>query len=223
MSRRLMTSLDEFPYYVLRGREDDENGGEEQGGDGSTPPENDEESNEGNEGDEYAGKDPRIKELSDENAKKRNQIKSLGSENEQLKQRLKEIEDADKSEKDKAVEKATELETKVTEQSNVIRKLQVENAFFAANDITWHDSEMALAHLDLEDAIDDDGVVDKKALKKAITDLAKAKPFLVKKDEQEEEEEQPPPSGSRVGSPGQGTGKEKDRDALMKKYPALRK
>lgn len=224
MSRRLVKSFiptdSEIALLALRGREDDDDDtGNEDGADESEN-DSDEDENDDTEGDD---KNPRVKELSDENARKRNQIKQLKADNEATQKRLKEFEDKDKSDKDKFEESATESNKKVESLTGENAKLRVENAFLAANTVTWHDPEMALAHIDLEDVVGDDGVVDRKALKKAVDDLAKAKPFLVKSTDEGDGKNPPPASGSKVGSPGQGSGKEKDREALMKKYPALRR
>lgn len=91
----------------------------------------------------------------------------------------------------------------------------------------FNDPEDVLRFVDYTDIADDDGEIDKKAVKSALDDLAKNKPYLLRQEGGEGEGgegeggETPPPS-----TPNPRGGKRKDsidRETLEKKYPALRR
>lgn len=136
-------------------------------------------------------------------------------------QKAKEYEDKDKSEAERATQRVTELEAENTSMKNELKTARLQNAFLSSNDVVWHDSEVALAHADLSEVIDEDGNVNKSALKKALSDLAKAKPFLVKSETKQDD----PPAGQ--SAPPVGSGKKKtgagqtNEDDLRRKYPSL--
>jgi hypothetical protein len=148
--------------------------------------------------------------------------------------RLKALEDKDKPED---VKTKAELATALKELEDIRKVRQkdlIQLAFLRANEVEWHDPEDALTMADLSDVeIDDDGNVDRKALKAALRDLAKRKPHLVKQskkdDEQDEEEEDESKddqrsSGSKMAGNRKGSkGKGPSRDDLAKKFPALRR
>ena len=167
-----------------------------------------------------AGKDPRIKELSDEAARRRIENKQLKIDLDAAKSTLKEIEDKDKSEVERANAKMAELELKLEENNAALQQERIEKAFLASNKYTWHNSERALALVDLADVVIDDGKVT--GLDKALEKLAKSDPYLIKTADD-------PPNGSGpTGTPaGSGEGKggkgAVDREKLMVKYPALRR
>lgn len=135
--------------------------------------------------------------------------------------KVKEYEDKGKDVATKATERVTELEGEVTTLTNDNRTLKVQNAFLSANSVTWHDPDAALALADLSEVLDSDGNVDKAALKKALTDLSKAKPFLVKAADDKEKDGKNGPSGQPVGSGRTKDKNEPDKASLLKKYPAL--
>lgn len=136
--------------------------------------------------------------------------------------RIKEFEDKDKSELEKATQRVTELEASLSEKDTALKNLQMQNAFLSSNEISWHDSDVALQHADLSGVVDEDGVVDKKALKAALKALADSKPYLVKKDDSGDGAGGSGPSGVPAGSGQRGGSKTKaDEEALRKKYPAL--
>lgn len=107
-----------------------------------------------------------------------------------------------------------------------VGKLQVKVAFFSINDTEWEDPETALQLADLSDVdVSDDGKVDKRALKAALRDLAKRKPYLVKKkaakgDNTNEGEA----SGSKMAGGRKGQkGTSPTREQLAASFPALRR
>lgn len=136
-------------------------------------------------------------------------------------QKAKQYEDKDKSEAERATQRVQELEAENTSMKSELKTARLQNAFLSSNDVVWHDSEVALAHADLSEVIDEDGNVNKSALKKALSDLAKAKPFLVKTEDKGGDQ---PPAGQ--SAPPVGSGKKKaaggtDEESLRRKYPSL--
>lgn len=137
--------------------------------------------------------------------------------------KVKEFEDKDKDEVTKATERAKELEKQVAERDSQIKDLSMKVAFLSANDIDWHDKDVALSHADLSEVLEDDGNVNKKALKKALDDLAKDKPFLVKAKEGDDKKDDLPsgPTGTPAGSGGKKKQDGLSDEELRRKYPAL--
>jgi hypothetical protein len=147
---------------------------------------------------------------------------------------LKALEDKDKPADVKMKADLEEALKKLEDLKAARQKDLIQLAFLRSNDVQWHDPEDALTMADLSDVeIDDDGNVDKKALKAALRDLAKRKPHLVKQskkdnddDDEEEEEENGDQrsSGSKMAGNRKGNkGKGPSRDDLAKKFPALRR
>lgn len=170
-------------------------------------------------------------------------------ENRRLRARIAKLEKGDKGKSkvdDDDDEPTVDLEAKAREERNAtsLRAVRMENAFLKAagnvkdrdgNTIEWEDPEDALAvaeRLDLlDDVLDDDGTVDRRAMVRALRELAKRKPHLVKKpskasgqDEDDDDEDEPVvrPTTRKVNGrrKGRGTG-DTDRAALAKKFPAL--
>ena len=141
--------------------------------------------------------------------------------------KLREKELEGKSELEQIKAKLEQEQATNEELNGRIQELTRERAFLGSNTVTWHDPEMAMSKLSWDDIIDEDGNADSTALERAIKDLAKRKPFLVKKDVVENDEDNKPGERQRSapGNPGSGkkqTKAELDRAALEKKYPALR-
>jgi len=134
--------------------------------------------------------------------------------------KVKEYEDKDKSDTERSAERIKELEAATSAKDKEIRDLRLQNAFLSSNDQSWHDPDLAVQHADLSEVLNDDGSVDKKALKRALDALAKDKPFLVKATTAEPETPGGP-SGEPVGTGKTKSKKTIDEDALRKKYPSL--
>lgn len=138
-----------------------------------------------------------------------------------------------------------DVEAKAREErrEEALRTTRIENAFLrvsgtvknaAGDTIEWHDAEDALAVADklglLDDVLDEDGTVDRRAMARALRELAKRKPHLVNtskasgKDEEDEDDDEPEarPTTRKVNGrrKGSGTGST-DRAALAKRFPAL--
>lgn len=99
--------------------------------------------------------------------------------------RLREIDDADKTDLQKANDRVEELEGQVGELTSTLQSERLNNAFLSlADGPTWHKPATALklAQTDgyLEDVVSDDGTVDQKALASALKQLAKDHEYLVK-------------------------------------------
>jgi hypothetical protein len=90
--------------------------------------------------------------------------------------RLQEIEDRDKSEVQKAGERATKAEQRAT--AMVERAARAEVRALAAS--SFADPSDAAAFLNLGDFVDDEGDIDSKGIEKALADLLKRKPHLGK-------------------------------------------
>ena len=90
--------------------------------------------------------------------------------------RLQELEDRDKSEVQKATEKATAAEQRAAAMAQRAAKAEV-RALAAA---TFADPSDAAAFLDLSEFVDDTGDIDSKGIEKALADLLKRKPHLGK-------------------------------------------
>jgi hypothetical protein len=159
----------------------------------------------------------------------RKRLRAADKNNSKLQNRLKELEDKDKDEKTKATERAAELETKATEDAATISGLQLQVAFLMSNDQQWDDPEYALDFAQRKGYLDgvvdeEDGEIDRDALKKALEKLAKDKPSMIKKvpkDDDEEGDETPPATDQGVGNRRKnGKGKDRDEAVLAGKYPA---
>jgi len=225
MAQRAIEALSGLPLYVsltngfmtrtgqvrfeLVGRDGDE---DEDGDDGD-------EGEDGDEGDEGQGSSTDKKDDDDtetEADRLRKRMKAADKNNSALQRRIKELEDKDKDEKTRAEERATELESENTSLKETLSSLRLENAFLVSNDQTWDDPEYALDYAQrrgyLEDVVDDDGSVDKDALKKALKRLATDKPrFLAaaSTDSDDGEQQQPPATDQGVGGK-----RKKDKDAV---------
>lgn len=136
--------------------------------------------------------------------------------------KAKQYEDKDKNALELATQRIEELEKNLADKDAVLRTQGLENAFFASNTVTWHNPQLALKELEMEGVQNDDGEIDRKALKRAIENLAKQQPYLVKKEAEDGGKGGKGPTGSNPGGKPLGKG-EADRQKLEKKYPAIRR
>ena len=145
---------------------------------------------------------------------------------------LKEREDADKSEVDKATDEAAELKKTNERLTSEVAALKMQVAFLTANRHVWHDPETALDIARnkgfLDDVVDEDGDVDKRALRKALDRLAKEQKYLVKssKNGSSGDDEDDKSGGGSSGTRTGGRKTEKDKATrkreLQKRFTALR-
>jgi hypothetical protein len=148
--------------------------------------------------------------------------------------KLKELEEKDLSEQEKIAKRLPELEQTVSKLTEENKGLKAKVAFLGLDGFSWHDPDVALGQVDLSEAIDAEGNINKTALKKAAESLAKEKSFLVKSANDQgsgggkggqgggQNGGGQGSSGSNVGGGGKGgTGNGLDEAALRAKYPAL--
>lgn len=160
------------------------------------------------------------------------EAKRLKAENADFRARLKAIEDKDKNPEELSAEELRTAKEKADNLSAAQQRLVLENAFLRCNVVDWVDADDALSLVDLSDVdVDEDGTVDRRALRAALKDLAKRKPHLVKKpkvsdqDEDEDEDDDQEPRSRRSGAPMNGRRKgsrgDTSRVELAKKFPVL--
>jgi hypothetical protein len=145
--------------------------------------------------------------------------------------KAKELEEKDLSEQEKVAKRLPELEQQVNELSEENKGLKAKVAFLESSTHSWHDPEAALKLVDLSEVYAEDGSIDKKALKKAMDDLAKDKAFLVKSSADNGQGGGKGAQGNQGGTGSSGTpagsgtnsgsNNGLDEAALRKKYPAL--
>jgi hypothetical protein len=180
--------------------------------------------------------DPKVARASRQAAKYRTQLRESQKQNAELEARLRAIENKDRKPEEIASEELTTERVKAEKLAARNRELTLQNAFLASNVVDWVDPEDALRLVDLEDVeIDDDGTVDRKALRAALRDLARRKPHLVKskakpsgKADEDDDEDDDADQGSRrsaapMNGKRKGSRETTDRAALAKKFPALQR
>lgn len=150
---------------------------------------------------------------------------------EELRQFKKEMEDKDRSETEKLQRDKDDAAQRAEESMGRAAAAEMKLAMILANgkrDQKFRDPEDILRWIDVSDVTDEDGKLDSKALEKALDDLAKSKDYLLaeaskddEEDEDEEDEDKPGPSGTSQNK-DRNKGKGIDKDALARKYPALR-
>jgi hypothetical protein len=151
----------------------------------------------------------------------------LQKERDDLLAEKKKQDDAKKTDLERAENRVKELETETAKKDEAINELRVQVAFFSVGgkDMpVWIDPADALSSLDLSEVeISDEGVIDKKSLRKAIKTLAAEKPHWVKKDDDDKENDSSTEaSGSQMNGKRKGKGDAPDAAALSKDFPALR-
>jgi hypothetical protein len=139
--------------------------------------------------------------------------------------KIKDAEDAKKDDLTKATEKAAEDEETIKGLQKQVSDLRLENAFLVANKHAWHDPEVALGLARtkgyLEDVVDDDGEVDKKALKKALDRLATEHKYLIKAKVKDDDEPSGP-SGTPAGKRSNNQDDDKAKKTQLKeRFPIL--
>jgi hypothetical protein len=170
-------------------------------------------------------------------ARYRVKLRQQEAENREMAARLKALEDKDKKPDEVVSRDLTETREKLEQVTKQNRTMTLELAFFKANAVDWVDPSDALRLVDLEEVdVDEDGTVDVKALRRALRELAKSKPHLVKKaeltkgraqgddddDEEDDDEPRSRQSANTMNRQRRGTkGKTPSRQELAKKFPVL--
>jgi hypothetical protein len=160
--------------------------------------------------------------------KARKRMKAADKRADEAERKLREREDKDKTELERAQSAVEEFEKQIESMTETVNSLRLENAFLTANDHSWHDPDDALDVAQrkgyLEDVVNDDGEVDKKALKKALDRLAKEKSYLIvkKSDADDNDDDADEPSGEPAGGrSNNGKDSKAKRAQLQKRFPAL--
>jgi hypothetical protein len=165
----------------------------------------------------------------------------MEEENRRLKAEIQRLKAGDKSKDDKTKSTVTdepddhETREREAKRQRELAQTRLENAFLRSTvDIDWQDPEDALAvgeRLGLfEDVLDEDGTVDRRAMARALRELAKRKPHLVKpkvRDQDDEDDDDEEPAARRTAHKMNGKRKGStattNRKLLEEKYPALRR
>ena len=182
---------------------------------------------------------PRLARASRQAAKYRKQLREQEARNAELEKRLRAIEDKDKKPEEINNRELTEAKSTVDRLTQANRDLSLRLAIVTTPlpGVEWVDVEDTLALAErlgyLEDLeLDDDGNVDRKALRAALRELAKRKPHLVvkkaggRKSDQDDDDEDEGDNGQGSSAPTMN-GKRKgdrttaDREALKKRFPVL--
>lgn len=150
--------------------------------------------------------------------------KQAETERDELKKRLEAIENKDTPELDVLKKETESQKVEIDVLKDSLREARLENAFFVDNTYQWHNPSRALKLLDMTGIdIDSDGKVS--GLKKALDDLAKSDPYLVKGKENDKKE---PEGKGKTGEQPQTKPKAQEAAAaqlktLQDKYPGLRR
>jgi len=163
-------------------------------------------------------------------------MKAADKRSSDLETRLKAIENKDKKPEDLASEELATAKAEREKLADERKELRIQNAFLRSNTVDWVDSDDALSLAQrqgiLDDVMDENGTVDRKALARALKDLAKRKPHLVAKKASGPDDDNADNDGDDQGSTRTGprmNGKRKgssgtvDKAALASKFPALRR
>jgi hypothetical protein len=147
----------------------------------------------------------------------------------ELQTRVDEIERKDKSDLENAQTDLKKAQETITAKDETIRRLTVQNAFYAHADVVWHDPADALRLVDLSEVKIDEKtgeVTNPETLKAAIKKLADDKAYLVKTDDSKsggssKDGKKPPATGKPPADKTQDEKAAQDAQ-LRNKYPALR-
>jgi hypothetical protein len=223
------------PIWPVLGASEDDKGGTGDAGEGDAGAGNDDNKDgAGNKPDHHdetpEGLKARIAALEEEKNRHYSKRSAAERELEELRKFKAELENASKSDLEKAQAAEKAASDALLKAQNDMKDLRLQNAFLASNEITWHNPEEALRLADLSEVgVDADGKVDSKALKAALTNLANKSKHLVKPagDDGDEDSNNGAGSGSgsvmngqRKGDKGKGD-KPPTREELAKKFPAL--
>lgn len=190
--------------------------------------------------------DSRAHRASQQAKRYRLKLREAEKKNADLEARIQSIEDDSKTPDEVATRTITELREKNTTLEDNVRVMTAQLAFFKTSvpGVAWVDASDAFALAErsglFDDAIDDDGTIDERELRRGLRDLAKRKPHLVVKleddkkargrkstetaDEDEKDEDDEPGSrrsANTQNSKRKGTKTSTDRAALAKKFPVL--
>lgn len=188
------------------------------GGKGSSGSGGDDSNKGQSKGDNPEGKIKALEEEKDRHFTKRQEAETALQE---AQAKLKQIEDAGKSDLEKATSELEEVRKAQEGLQNENQDLRLQLAFVTDNTYKWKNPKAALKLADLSDVEIKDGKVS--GLNTALEKLAKSDPYLLEEDDSKKkdgEDKQKQTGQQHNGGKGKGTGP--DQQALLKKYPALR-
>lgn len=164
-------------------------------------------------------------------ARYRTQLRDTQRELAELKEQMRKAADEGKPADELLKRDLAEATERNTTLAARVDSLAKENAFLRSNDVQWHDPADVLKLIDFDEIdVDEDGTVDARQLRRALRDLAKRKPHLVKKsggraqDDEDDNDEEPRSRSSAPAMNGSRRGKQKtgtDRASLAKRFPVL--
>jgi len=219
-----------FGGFTLE-REDDSDDDGDDGDDDDDDNDADDDPDDDSDDDEDDPRDEEIKTLKAEN--KRRRLKAR-EQDQKIRDLQKQIDGLSKGKKagkdddgdaDDQSEQVTELEKDREALLGANADLRIENAFLKSKKYAWKNPASALRLLDRSEIdLGDDGSVE--GLDEALDALAESDPYLLaddSKDDEDEDDERP--ARKRTGQPTKKkrTKGEPNRDALLAKYPALRR
>lgn len=136
----------------------------------------------------------------------------------QFEQELKKLRDKDLPEVEKLKRDFQEASERAAKAEQELAKARIENAFLADNTYKWRNPATALRLLNTDKiTIDSDGTVT--GLRDALDELAKSDPYLLDDVKDTKKETKPGTAPANNGSAG---GNKPDRNAVTRRFPALR-
>lgn len=164
-------------------------------------------------------------------ARYRTQLRETQRELAEIKEQMRKAADEGKPADELLKRDLAETQERNTALTARVDSLAKENAFLRSNDVQWHDPADVLKLIDFDEIdVDEDGTVDARQLRRALRDLAKRKPHLVKKstgrtqDDEDDNDDEPRSRSSASTMNGSRRGKQKtgtDRASLAKRFPVL--
>jgi len=218
--------------------DDDDNADEDESDEDEEDSDDDDDADEDDESGALKKANDRNKELAAENKKyrlksvaRRKRVLELEAENAKLKKGKPAKEKVSKETSDEDDDNDSDDEVKTLKQQLAERDVKIvaqtlRNEFLSSKEHAWQDPKDAFKLLDLSEVeIDEEGDIE--GLDEAIKALAKAKPYLLLKedadDDSDDEDEDDKPRTRKTGQPPRRKKKATtvDREKLLKKYPAL--
>lgn len=244
LTRKMLGTVQDVPVWTIFGAEGGESGGgDNAGADGGNSQDDadDEDDDDGDGGDGKPATPSEKKKLSSEAAARRRELRRVEKERDDLLAEKAEAERKKNDDLTNANNDITALTEKLSKRDTVLRNNLLDTGILKDEKRVWHDSDVVLAALDLS-AIEVDletGTVE--GLSEELARVAKEKPFLVKETKGAKKKDDAGNGGTsgtagtqtqtKLGSSGinpGGAGSQANqqiaqREALVKKFPALRK
>jgi len=223
------------PFWGAEGEggEGGEGGSEGAGSNGGTDDDDDDDDDDGDgDQDKWDDKDKRIHELSSEAKNRRKALRAAERELAEVRRQLEERDGAKKETEKSLKEELTKSTERLAKMENTLRRNLLETTILKDPKVTWHDVDVVISALNLDDVdIDvESGTVE--GLSEELKRVAREKPFLVKSkagerrknDDGNGGQQQRGSSGNNPGGAGHQQNQQvTQRDSLLKKYKALQR